>query len=93
MLVCVFAMLDSWFEKEGESYEDHFRGVILQHLWFGGIMAQTHAQEHRHEPYEDQKDGPAQKGAPMKGEMKKKMIEKMKNVKCCAKEDEKEQKG
>lgn len=56
-------------------------------------MAQTQGQGHKHEQHDEVKEAPPNKGVTMKNEMKEKMNKKMKDMKCCAKEDQKESKS
>jgi hypothetical protein len=56
-------------------------------------MAQTQKQGHQHEPHQEMKETPADKGLSMKDEMKHKMKEKMKDMKCCSKEKQKQPKS
>jgi len=66
-------------------------------LWgvFGwsNVMAQTQEQGHKHEQHDEVKETPPNKGVTMKNEMKEKMNKKMKDMKCCPKEDQKESKS
>jgi hypothetical protein len=66
-------------------------------LWgafsWSDAMAQTQEQGHKHEQHQEEKDAPAKKGTTMKAEMKQKMKEKMQDMKCCAKEEQKEPKS
>ena len=66
-------------------------------LWgafsWSNAMAQTNEPEHKHEQHEDVKEGPPNKGMIMKDEMKEKMSKKMKDMKCCPKENQKEPKS
>jgi len=66
-------------------------------LWgafsWSDVMAQTEEQGHKHEQHQEEKEAPAKKRMTMKAEMKQKMKEKMKDMKCCPKEEQKEQKS
>ena len=62
--------------------------IICGVFGWSSAMAQTQEQGHKHEQHQDQKDAQATKGMPMKAEIKEKMKEKMKDMGCCAKEQE-----
>ena len=62
------------------------RPVLLSAILGGSqVIAQEHTQEHKHEQEQEQKGAAEKKGMPMNGGMK----EKMKDMKCCPKEEQK----
>jgi hypothetical protein len=67
--------------------------IVWGALSWSDVMAQTQEQPHKHEQHQEEKDAPAKNGSSMKAEMKQKMKEKMQDMKCCAKEEQKEPKS
>ena len=67
--------------------------ILWGALGWSNVMAQTQEQGHKHEQHGEVKEAPPNKGVTMKNEMKEKMNKKMKDMKCCPKEDHKESKS
>jgi hypothetical protein len=59
----------------------------------GRLLWRKLKSRHQHEPHQEMKETPSDKGLSMKGEMKHKMKEKMKDMKCCSKEKQKQPKS
>ena len=67
--------------------------IVLGAFSWSNAVAQTKEQEHKHEQHEEVEQVPPNKGMTMKDEMKEKMSKKMKDMKCCPKEDQREPKS
>ena len=62
-------------------------------LSWSNAIAQTQEQGYKHEQHDKVKEAPSNKGVTTKNEMKEKMNKKMKDMKCCLKEDQEEPKS
>ena len=67
--------------------------ILFGAFAWSDVIAQTHEQGHKHEEREEAKKARPNEGVTMKGENKQKMKQKMMDMKCCSKEEQKEPKS